>query len=1613
MATQDEDYGNLVWDADQGKYVAAGTTDGVHELDADADLDFDDFFELTSKADELIAQPYQAGVSEELTDVEFTSLPEEMQDTYLTWRDGPIVGTTTHPDGTVTHTREHPAPETGEGTPGGVDPESTEDFDRFFILSDQYNAMTGGGELMSAADIAELTELDPEAGALASQYFEENRPRTPQERSDALEVLTDLFHRGGLDPESEEGIAAIHAAFGVGRRGTDSTVFDKFFAWSEGLDRIGWLGELSDEELRGVFDNTFSGAELTEKYGWGEFKESQIHSTLQAFRRLGKAGAIEMMEAWKKQNDVPPDNREHEEGAGGRYVGPMDPYGWEAAVGKTVDRLDNGNSWVYRDGEGNFLGEVPKTQTSEDRMNAVGLDPVDAVASVIAGDADNVEEAIDEAEHDAETPAGAKEGDKDEVEGPGSDATHDAIGITDYDDAIERARTTWVSGSNQRYADKAAETANRTPFTFEPPEIYQRAVRAAEERLQRAGEIDPEVEEFYTKKYEEAGERLMDRSDAFMRSRGMEDSERRGLMLREAGEQTAADIAQYVTIPLMEQADARLEAAIEHAREIGAELVAMEIKMADLMGEYQGRPTMKMSLGKMPYEYQIQVAEGWDYDTGQVDENGDPIMGHIYGTQEWAKMSAEHAQAILVAGFEYTNDQGIQIHVMGQEELAEVDWERSEKTRGGYWKVVLDADGNPMLDQQTGRPIIEHVMGTDGLRKYEIDLRNDLQNRGMDIEEAQFAATMARREKEYEGYTTMIVMPDGTPRSVWVEGAAGMEANRNRLATTLAEMGYTHAESMQIAQQDYEEKVRNGYWVTGPTGQGQIRVTGTESYGEALTRIQSELNIDEDTARQTLDAEIAERERVGYDQVVVIEGPDGRTWTRRVHIGGTQEFALAIQDRADALVREGWTQDSAERHARFGEEMTRLYGGYRMMPDETGQLRMTWVDGSQQHTTNLADMEARLVREGWAAEEAQEMARYVLENSYGAIATVRSTITETKARAYIAGGMTETEAWRRASDDVQKMLPLDGDDEFFNTLQHELAQLELTAMDKRYNAETRVQMLTASMAALAQIGFSLPDFFDWGGDNPLRFDVPELTWENDMRDRLEATGKYTTAQIDAIIGSPANSSYKPAIRNTSGDITWRFDNNDGVWYEYDKDGNRTFNSYNDETREFIELGPTGEPESGQIIDPSVYTQGRGPWSPTNGADPDNPEMGGVGGWVMTKGAGLGEFVLTPLVGADYAAAMPLAAKLSVAAMVVAGAWKAGNAVYDWWAANSERLQESRTSESAQFAEWADTMPEESQYRIDDLFTKYDFNRGPEDTARINNSFQRALNEDNPLEYARDQYDNTLDQYGKHGIKEGQIPQKGDDVEAAEWALVIELLQFDTGSEYATISRLVRSLNDSDFWSIGNISEITNNQQTAMMELWRSMPAIARDEGIDIRVENPSDDELMQMIMDVDQFRGSMNIMSTPQLISSRDALMIDGTLGPAQYLKDEGELTRAQTTMVNQIWDQIGGNPAATLAEKRSRLLGEEWWPEGGRQTLWQGHDIDRTIRGPSSREENQAPDNGSNNSGDTGPGAFNFKSLQPGEIPEPGHEDYEEYLRYIDAFGEDAWGSADDVSSL
>jgi len=183
--------------------------------------------------------------------------------------------------------------------------------------------------------------------------------------------------------------------------------YDEFFEWSDAPTQAG-LGQYqgvgggatSPGSSLGDFkypQSDYYGTErpqtwdqwtATQGSGLQGYSPAQLNALEGAFGRGGAVGAGEMFQhLYKLSPDLTSGTVEATLGAVGNYVGPNDVYGWEDGVrAGTVDRLDNGGSWVYRDGMGNILGEVNKSATAADRMATAGV--TDLMQGTMGGSTD-------------------------------------------------------------------------------------------------------------------------------------------------------------------------------------------------------------------------------------------------------------------------------------------------------------------------------------------------------------------------------------------------------------------------------------------------------------------------------------------------------------------------------------------------------------------------------------------------------------------------------------------------------------------------------------------------------------------------------------------------------------------------------------------------------------------------------------------------------------------------------------------------------------------------------------------------------------------------------------------------------------------------------------------------------------------------------------------------------------------------------------------------------------------------------------------------------------------------------------------------------------------------
>ena len=468
---------------------------------------------------------------------------------------------------------------------------------------------------------------------------------------------------------------------------------------------------------------------------------------------------------------------------------------------------------------------------------------------------------------------------------------------------------------------------------FEVPEYLQGAMDRIQESLDRGGFQMTEAErqqivDYYMKPYLAQGDRNAEKVKAYFRSIGLTHSGRHGEALISNLDNTSRQIAEHVTVPLaIQERQAEEESrrwSIQQLASLGQQAYQMELQAAEMSGFFRGSPTAAMKIAQMPYEHARRMAEGWTYTDPETGEER-----RVYGDQEFQRMTLTETHRITVEGFDYTDEAGNVVHVMGSRELADEDWLRSEDARVGYRRVMLDpVTGEPMRDEH-GNLIIEEILGRDGLERYRLELDDSFRRAGLASDEARFYAGLSLEEKKHTGSYFTIDTPDG-PKEVWVNGSVGLEEAKIAQIDDLTQRGWDHETAERVADQEYDENKRLGYMRIDPrTGEAEW-VVGTEGHENSLIHLRSKLGIEEMGASHSL----SELTRNGYSQQVDITDAEGNViGTQVIHVSGTEEFAEGMADK-------DWRY----------REMSRI--GY-YTTDKNGEV--VWVEGTEEFTKTMQE----------------------------------------------------------------------------------------------------------------------------------------------------------------------------------------------------------------------------------------------------------------------------------------------------------------------------------------------------------------------------------------------------------------------------------------------------------------------------------------------------------------------------------------------------------------------------------------------------------------------------------------------------------------------------------
>ena len=195
-------------------------------------------------------------------------------------------------------------------------------------------------------------------------------------------------------------------------------------------------------------------------------------------------------------------------------------------------------------------------------------------------------------------------------------------------------------------------------------------------------------------------------------------------------------------------------------------------------------------------------AEGNRVVTPQLDEDGQPIAVHVYGTSEIAAMPIELERDKLT-GFTYMDD-GVQKRVYGSQEWAQMvtdddqEWRTVMEWGGEIAFPKTNADGSPVLDEE-GNPVIEvyQIEGTQAHDSNERALDRSLTKLGWKLEAREEFRRWERDQKELWGYRRL----NEKGEMEWVEGTLKFE---ERMTGELQDDQQEHLAAMQEDDQAHE-----------------------------------------------------------------------------------------------------------------------------------------------------------------------------------------------------------------------------------------------------------------------------------------------------------------------------------------------------------------------------------------------------------------------------------------------------------------------------------------------------------------------------------------------------------------------------------------------------------------------------------------------------------------------------------------------------------------------------------------------------------------------------------------------------------------------------------------
>ena len=785
----------------------------------------------------------------------------------------------------------------------------------------------------------------------------------------------------------------------------------------------------------------------------------------------------------------------------------------------------------------------------------------------------------------------------------------------------------------------------------------------------------------------------------------------------------------------------------------------LQLQQAQVTGLYEGEPTLQAQAQTWDQEHQDRAVFGFDRQVTNPD--GTKSTQHVYGTNELqlaVQKNDNEFKKSLEAGFWYVDPStGENRFVQGTDARLETAYQRQENTRNGYDQIVYETDsrgkpktdvnGNkiPMKDSQ-GNLVTKHIEGTQTMADRLQTRSLDLQELGMEKDDAYRQSTLEWSKQQYEGYYRIQTVD---LKGLGLDGSAGKDAGFIKTDGTVdfdLFFGWADDPINSEAVRRLQAVLGTNFKALGASAANQGNTGALNALSEAVSRLFKGQNVALlDSNGQPLSQHVAgtadlETQKIEMQETLQANG-----------IEATAAAAAAERDYQDKL-REGYwgpvdpktgspawirgTQDDQEYLMTLQNQFQTDAAGAQRIWDEQQRLGYDktvsytyWDAAAQREVTRSRVIHVGGTQEFAAAQtaDAQEFARTMqtqadglVREGWGQDAAMQKAQLDHADRLEWGGfvmGPTGQPVWRNGSQQAQESLV-----RLQNQAQESLVRLQNQAQTDLaaagYGAQAardEAQYIRDRMVqGKAQLQTSYMTSRQWYYKNLGKSDAEASRLAGEDWQKVEGAFVMTQDGRPLTMQESLEQMQLDATANDR-DAQREFDQNQTLMTVAATLGGDLWKLFNPQnlmqlvgggmTREGIMalMSAGTEAEKGAAADKILAGMGGG----TAGQTPE--EIAAANANVFARlGNGVTSILGIGSHGAGGAAAgvgygaLGTATGLVVAGMVVAGAWYGYSKVSDWWKAKKRRNSDERVAADS----WQTDLSNEDQKTWDQLTTKY-------------------------------------------------------------------------------------------------------------------------------------------------------------------------------------------------------------------------------------------------------------------------------------------------------------------